>query len=44
MMGVGRVKAHYGFRAGKDVEEGRGDRVGWNREKDLCFHPTDPGP
>ena len=19
-----------------------GDRVGWNREKILCFHPADP--
>ena len=23
-------------------EEGWGDRVGWNREGDLCFHPADP--
>ena len=42
MMGVGRVKARNGFRADNGVEGGRGDRVGWNREKYLCFHPTDP--
>ena len=31
-IGVGRVY----------WEEGWGDRVGWNREGDLCFHPADP--
>ena len=30
-----------GSRLGAGLGEG-GDRVGWNREQVLCFHPADP--
>ena len=48
MMGMAGVKvrenelACYRGIVQVQAEEKCGDRVGWNREQALCFHPADP--